>query len=109
MNAFIDNLISQAKAKSASVDWEIGNIWRAEDEIKAAICRLGKAQHPVADTTSPAHKGFQVWGGLIHIRNAKEHAKQETDEIFRSRGYLMPTVEAADTRLSGAICEILSY
>jgi RHS repeat-associated protein len=29
-----------------------------------AVHYVGRAQHPIADTTSPQHRGFQIWYGL---------------------------------------------
>ncbi len=35
----------------------------AEAKLESAIIHLGMAQHPIADSVSPAHIGFQVWYG----------------------------------------------
>ena len=31
-----------------------------------AFAELGMALHAVMDSTSPAHRGFQMWGGVPH-------------------------------------------
>jgi RHS repeat-associated protein len=49
--------------------------------IQDAVFQLGIAQHPLADQTSPEHKGFQVWWGLLTPptwRLGLEHHNAET-------------------------------
>jgi RHS repeat-associated protein len=36
---------------------------RAKTEMEQAIIAIGKGQHALADSTSPVHRGFQVWFG----------------------------------------------
>jgi len=53
--------------------------------MNSAIRLLGNAQHPIADMTSPMHKGFQVWHGLSRVGKAMAHAKGETMEIYKTK------------------------
>ncbi|MCO5053801.1 MAG: hypothetical protein M9920_16105 [Verrucomicrobiae bacterium] len=41
-----------------------GDYESAKGWIEGAIRYIGEAQHPVADSTSPAHNGFQIWFGI---------------------------------------------
>ena len=41
-----------------------GDMSSAKWRIEQAVTSIGKAQHPVADSTSPPHAGFQVWFGI---------------------------------------------
>jgi RHS repeat-associated protein len=111
MNAFIEDLVVKAKekAKAANVYYQKGNKWLALDGIKTAIYYIGKAQHPVADSTSPAHEGFQIWYGENPLFSgiAARHGLQETPAIFLTRDYLERTVKAVDDRFGKVFKEII--
>ncbi len=63
-NSFINGEKSQARAMAARAR-AIANTdpYGACRLIEDAVRALGRAQHPIADSTSPAHAGFQAWIG----------------------------------------------
>lgn len=42
-----------------------------------AFYELGHALHPVMDSTSPPHEGFQPWEGMEHFIDAGNHWRRE--------------------------------
>jgi len=97
---FVDNLKQYAEyyaqtARGAIAD---GNKSWAEICMKNAIIDLGQAQHPLADETSPAHAGFQVWYGPIEgmmllppqpigwFDFLANHMRRETKAVYTSLG-----------------------
>jgi len=46
--------------------------------MQEAYEALGRALHPVMDSTSPSHEGFQAWRGIMaHPIEANRHRKAE--------------------------------
>jgi len=75
MNKFIDEKIQQYKKLLAQGD------------EKGAYFALGEAMHPLMDSTSPTHQGFQIWYGLDsprHIWDGYVHSSGETLDVFNS-------------------------
>ena len=68
------------------------------DLIKDAFELLGEAQHPIADSTSPAHAGYQTWNGTgpKAIPSALKHHNRETSKIFAA-GYAALAVSTVDS------------
>jgi len=64
---FISSMISDAYqcAAQARLEYDHGLISRSVETLEHAIYLIGRAQHPVADSTSPPHEGFQLWLGPI--------------------------------------------
>jgi RHS repeat-associated protein len=69
------------------------NTLLAKGYMDDAIRILGQAQHPVADSTSPAHAGFQVWFGpeyllgggddiAWYVSYVLKHHNRETHTIY---------------------------
>jgi RHS repeat-associated protein len=55
----------------------------AEGKSNDAYFALGEAFHPLMDSTSPAHEGYQLWQSIwAHPMDAVGHASNETMEIF---------------------------
>ncbi|WAC21093.1 hypothetical protein OVA24_06815 [Luteolibacter sp. SL250] len=91
MRVFIESEVNLAKQMANSARRNVKSKVKATKflaflEIRNAITRLGKAQHPVADSTSPAHAGFQIWGGLgvDQVPLMIMHARRETAAIFHT-------------------------
>ena len=91
MNEFIESKVAESykhsdKARALVKKFDIGNnlvdYANAKTHINVAIRRMGNAQHPVADETSPMHAGFQVWDGLLHWYDALQHKKGESRAIY---------------------------
>jgi len=55
-NSIHDDAVSEANA---------GDMVLAKFRLQQTIITIGEAQHPVADSTSPPHIGFQLWYGLL--------------------------------------------
>lgn len=55
---------------------------------KDAYIALGMALHPLMDSTSPSHEGFQVWDGVLPVIpntfKAVKHGRSERAIIFNS-------------------------
>jgi hypothetical protein len=47
----------------------LGELFGDEEFTTAAYIHLGMAMHPVIDSTSPAHKDFQIWHGRMDYRS----------------------------------------
>lgn len=60
--------------------------------IKDAVRHIGRLQHPIADSTSPSHAGFQLWPGpeFILLSPARviddwyKHSERENEDVFKS-------------------------
>jgi hypothetical protein len=52
-------------------------LWIGLDE--EAYMDLGMALHPIIDSTSPAHKGFQIWYGVSDTEHLKIHREKEKE------------------------------
>jgi hypothetical protein len=64
-NRFIQRNFDDANSNSDAARAIIGKYTDAAKwRLESAITYLGKAQHPIADSTSPAHSGFQIWFGI---------------------------------------------
>jgi hypothetical protein len=54
-----------------------------------AVHHLGRAQHPLADMTSPLHAGFQEWKDIMTVSGAYDgfynHHKVETKELYNQQ------------------------
>ena len=53
---------------------------------KAAYAQLGKGLHAVMDSTSPAHRGFQVWAGDASkhgpfVKHIHEHTIESKEQM----------------------------
>jgi hypothetical protein len=76
---------------------------------------IGMAQHPVADSTSPAHAGFQLWlgpkegtdllGAQGYLDYVKEHGEQEDEESYSKLG--KGPANAINGGFSGILREVL--
>lgn len=87
MDEFVAERISRAKdyASQARTAYDAGDKAGAKSKMEEALKQLGIAQHPIADTTSPEHRGFKLWlgpetiigiiPGLIHhlFENEKQY------------------------------------
>ncbi len=89
--------VASAKAKMGAFVLERVRIARDEakkaretcdlEKLKKALVKFGEGMHPVMDSTSPAHEGFQVWfgpqsGGAFPVEYAAfvaHHHYKETD------------------------------
>ena len=60
MNNFVEEKVKEYKTLMS------------QGKKEEAYSRLGEAMHPIMDSTSPSHEGFQVWRGLNGSRNAGE-------------------------------------
>jgi hypothetical protein len=59
------------------------------EAMTKAIHYLGRAQHPVADMTSPLHAGFQQWDGLDTVgalAKGYNHHRKETPGLYAQQG-----------------------
>ena len=45
---------------------EAGEYFQDNALVERACFELGRALHPVMDSTSPSHEGFQVWEGILN-------------------------------------------
>ncbi|RYD85284.1 MAG: hypothetical protein EOP84_02995 [Verrucomicrobiaceae bacterium] len=92
MQIWIANELGFAKQMANSARVSIRSKVRVERinayfEMNNAIGRIGKAQHPVADSTSPAHAGLQVWGGLFQApRDVGLYLSRETAVVYNIMG-----------------------
>ena len=56
---------------------------------------LGQAMHPVMDSTSPTHEGFQIWDGtgiLEHLWGEKRATPESRRRASRRMQLLMDTI-----------------
>jgi len=83
MNNFITLKVSEYKSLMS------------QGKTDAAYESLGMAMHPIMDSTSPAHEGFQTWNSpYTHPIDALEHKAQETVEKFNSEPqYLQKSID----------------
>jgi hypothetical protein len=44
----------------------------SQGKTEEAYFRLGEAMHPLMDSTSPSHEGFQVWNEINGPRSLKD-------------------------------------
>jgi len=68
----------------------------AKSCMERAITAIGMAQHPVADSTSPPHAGFQAWygpvdgavilGPLAYALFVEAHHLRESPGVYASKG-----------------------
>ena len=97
MRSFIDReeQAARSQAESARGLIALGNPSApgGEDYIvnamTEAIRHIGHAQHPVADSTSPTHAGFQVWHDPTTLTGAVRagiHHEGETPEVYGKLG-----------------------
>lgn len=59
----------------------------SQGKTDAAYEALGMAMHPLMDSTSPSHEGYQEWAGKFPVidgttKNAIIHWYQETERVF---------------------------
>jgi RHS repeat-associated protein len=84
------------------------------EKLKQAIIFFGEAMHPVMDSTSPSHSGFQVWFGPswfllnpgIYASFVANHHYKETDADLNG---ILASVIAAMRSHDGEIDEILKH
>lgn len=51
---------------------------KCEGKTEEANVAQGMALHPIMDSTSPSHEGFQEWEGvLFHVPSATRHVYRE--------------------------------
>jgi hypothetical protein len=73
MNNFIDQKVNEYK-----------NLL-SQDRTGAAYFALGEAMHPLMDSTSPSHEGFQQWKSPEKDPlSALEHVSRERSTVFNS-------------------------
>ena len=81
MNSFIEQKIKEYKDLMS------------QGRTGEAYFRLGEAMHPIMDSTSPSHRGFQEWNDPLssprHLWNAYEHQSRETVDVFNSNSRFM--------------------
>ncbi len=81
MNKFIDEKVKEYKELMA------------QGRQGEAYFRLGEAMHPLMDSTSPSHEGFQVWhspwSSPRHAWDGYEHRTRETMDVFNSNPRFM--------------------
>ncbi len=58
-------------------------------KTEEAYFALVMAIHPILDSTSPSHEGFQEWSGLFPVidgttKKAYIHGSRETVDVFNS-------------------------
>jgi hypothetical protein len=82
LHAMSDKTMSPAQAHAAAVSF-VGSMysqaWQAIDSgnTSRAMQFFAYALHTLQDSTSPAHNGFQFWGGLAKPIDATKHYSQE--------------------------------
>lgn len=72
--------VDDAREKTEKFVSEKFGVYHHEMEsgkTKEAYEALGEAMHPVMDSTSPAHEGFQAWEGLSHLFETGRHVLKE--------------------------------
>jgi hypothetical protein len=89
MNAFVANSMNSAGQLAA------------DGEIRAAWVQFGFGLHPIMDSTSPVHAGFQEW----HLYDAYKHggfptSQEDLDSL--TPALLQQTVAAMKAATSGA-------
>ncbi len=66
---------------------------------REALIALGEGMHPLMDSTSPSHEGFQVWHSPLSSPrffswHAYEHSTRETVDVFNSNpGFMKRSVD----------------
>jgi RHS repeat-associated protein len=100
-NAFINSQVGFSLfLHSIAVNLVVGASSSPDDEAKqfldAAVRYIGEAQHPIADSTSPPHSGFQIWYGPIdgvrllgastYTAFVLAHHAAESPEVYASKG-----------------------
>lgn len=80
MNKFIEEKVKEYKTLMS------------QGKTEEAYFRLGEAMHPIMDSTSPSHEGFQVWRGLGGLKELVEGAIHGGEEQFISRERLNRTI-----------------
>jgi hypothetical protein len=102
--ARVKNRSARSYAATARRDYASGNVEAAEYMINLAVRTVGEAQHPLADETSPTHRGFQVWfepldgllamGPLGYYIFVEHHHNGESAQVYADAG-LGPANEVA--------------
>jgi RHS repeat-associated protein len=96
-NQFIDAKVASANSFHDQAVRELAvNAEFSQAPLENAIMMIGEAQHPVADNTSPPHKGFQVWFGPVdgvmilgivgYAAYVETHHLRETPSVYESLG-----------------------
>ncbi|MFN7476162.1 MAG: RHS repeat-associated core domain-containing protein [Burkholderiales bacterium] len=72
----------------------------------SAYFLLGMALHPIMDSTSPVHRGFQRWHTSAAIDHGPSPYSKEGVEVARQTQYRMETLDLMRRAMSGdlAIC-----
>lgn len=60
MNNFVEEKVKEYKTLMS------------QGKTEEAYSRLGEAMHPIMDSSSPSHEGFQVWQGVSGPREVGE-------------------------------------
>jgi RHS repeat-associated protein len=103
-------------AHQAKVEMRRGSKEKAHVFMTAALISIGMAQHPVADSTSPAHSGFKIWYGpmekfpFLGISLSEYwvlHMLRETPAVFKSNGNLEKTVDAIREEVEHVLINVL--
>jgi RHS repeat-associated protein len=75
----------------------------AEGKTKEAYYALGEALHAIMDSTSPSHKGYQVFDDST-VQSVLEHRRKETKKVYDSnKAYDKEAVGAVMGVYNGAI------
>ena len=68
---------------------EAGGEYTIVSNMTKAVHYIGRAQHPVADMTSPLHAGFQVWDDILTVSGGiagLNHHRRETPGLYDQQG-----------------------
>jgi hypothetical protein len=110
---FINNAESRASnaAQTARRFAADDNMLSALSYLEGAVTDIGRAQHPIADSTSPPHSGFQVWFGIPdgiatlgisgYVTFVGMHHERETPSVYAGLG------DGPATTVAGQIHAIL--
>ena len=107
MHAMSSDALSAAQSQRAMCTFIQNKMSDADDEKRKNSALywfyLGMALHPVMDSTSPAHAGFQRWNGIR--ADGHKHGpfptSLEKESIARQPGHTLRTVELMSRALAG--------
>jgi hypothetical protein len=87
--------LAMSEAQGARALYNDGDRPAAERMINAALVQVGKAQHALADETSPPHEGFQRWFGIPdgvaimgvggYLLFVENHHRRETPAVYAAQ------------------------
>jgi RHS repeat-associated protein len=107
MHGMSSGKMTPAEAKKAMCKYIKDHMGQAEDAKNNNDAHywfyLGMALHPVMDSTSPAHEGFQQWNGVM--ADGSKHgpwpSSQENISVARQPGHTQRTTDAMRRALAG--------